>query len=177
MLAAARSGAASESTVTRSSPLDLFLLPLKFFGGARLRFLTGCLLLAGCLGWAQQNGLLSRSGLDQARTAAQAAKSGRVLAVLELAFPTEPNPLSLPFVGVWFTSIAPGIAGLVLIVFSLGRSWKAVIGSVLGATIMMLGPSLGVPGVAALGGADATSLILGLTVAVGLVLIPGGRGR
>ena len=85
--------------------------------------------------------------------------------------------MSLPFVGVWFTSIAPGIAGLVLIVFSLGRSWKAVIGSVLGATIMMLGPSLGVPGVAALGGADATSLILGLTVAVGLVLIPGGRGR
>ncbi|MFO0867549.1 MAG: protein kinase [Pirellulales bacterium] len=175
MLAAARSGSTKPHAGTSRSPLDIVLAPLRLACSGRMRFLAGCLLLAGCLAWAWQNGWLSRSGLEQARGAAQAAQSGRLLSVLELAFPTQPTPLSLPIVGSWFTSIAPGVAGLLLVVFSVGGSWRAAVGSMTGAALILLGPKLGVPGIAALGGAEATSLVLGIGVAVGLALLPGGR--
>jgi serine/threonine protein kinase len=175
MLAAARSGATKEQTSTQSSLASLVFWPIKVLLGARLRFLVGCFLLAGCLAWANQNGLLSRSGLDQAKAAAQAAKSGRMLSVLEFAFPTEPNALAWPLVGGWFTSIAPGIAGILLILLSLGRTWKSCLASIAGAGLILLGPALGIPGFNSLGGPEATSLVLGLIVAAVVTLIPVGR--
>ncbi|MFO0906077.1 MAG: serine/threonine-protein kinase [Pirellulales bacterium] len=176
MLATARSGQADASQRGASTSLTgLLLAPLKGIWGARARFLLGCLLLVGGLWWAHQNGLLSRSTLDQAKTAAAEAKSGRLLAVLDLAFPVESQPLPLPIVGRLFSSIVPGVAGAVLIVLSLGRGWKWPVGSAISAGLMLFGPSLGVPGIQALGGPEATCLVLGLTVAVGTFFSPIGR--
>ena len=80
------------------------------------------------------------------------------------------EPLRLPLVGRWFSSFAPGIAGAMLVFLAFFRGWKMSLFALPAAAVMVFGPSWGLPGIAALGGAPTTAIVLGLAVAgVGLV--------
>ncbi len=158
MLAEARSG----KFASQPQAGGFLKRAMGFFGGAKLRFLSGCVLLAGCLLWMRQLGLF-------------ASADGTIppLDTLNLLGPSE--PLKLPVVGVWFDSFNPGFAGLMLVFTAFFRGWKMSLFAIPAAVIMVCGPALGMPGVAALGGAHTTSLVIGGTIAaVGLVF---GRTR
>ncbi|HND54311.1 MAG TPA: hypothetical protein PLV92_17995, partial [Pirellulaceae bacterium] len=146
--------------------------------GAKMRFLAGCLLMAVCLIWAKQNGMLRQEVVDDVREAASQVEtkpSARLLGVLELLFPTEANPLPWPLIGRWFDSINPGVAGLVLVATSLlGRGLRTGLFAFAAAAVLIFGAALGVPGVAALGGAQATCFVIGLALGVAGVIL---RGR
>ncbi len=79
------------------------------------------------------------------------------------------EPLRLPLVGSWFSSLAPGVAGAMLVVLAFFRGWKMSLFALPAAALMVFGPSWGLPGIAVLGGATTTAIVLGLGVAPGLL--------
>ncbi|MEZ6109699.1 MAG: hypothetical protein R3C99_01400 [Pirellulaceae bacterium] len=174
MLADARSGKYSRHS--RSSVLAR-TFGLAFSG--KVRFLLGCLLLAGCVLWMKQNGWLSAEEVTSATM--QAVRDRNLTEVTAVAdgvvsdLATEQTDssksLALPLVGRLFDSFNPGVAGLLLIALSIFRGWRMSLFALPAAAIMVLGPSLGIPGVEALGGSHTTSLALGGAIgAVGLLL-------
>ena len=68
---------------------------------------------------------------------------------------------SLPF----FNSLNVGLAGGLLLVSSLFRGWPMSVFLLPAATIAMFGTNLGLPGVAAMGGAQETSAALAISLA------------
>lgn len=176
MLATARGSAVTPIGGNQASRRGGFgALGLLF--GSRIRLLAGCLLVAGCVVWAQQNGLLSSSSLRQVQATASQAGSERIAGFLELLFPSQTKPLGVPGIGTLFNSFNPGLAGLILIVLCLGRSPRTAFASLASAGILVLGPTLGIPGLQAIGGPAATCLALGLAMLVVLQLQPFGRAR
>ncbi len=158
MLAEARSGKYSRKA---NAPGILTRL-CGFICGPTLRFLLGCLLLGGCLFWMKRHGLLSST-----------PDAAELREAVHLLGPGEPLPI--PLIGQWFDSFNPGIAGLLLIFTACFRGWKMSLFALPAAAVMVLGPTLGVPGVAVLGGAHTSSLVIGAAIALaGLVL---GRTR
>lgn len=135
--------------------------PLAFALGGKMRFALGCLLILGCILWMNQVGWTEK--LSKAAEQAVAAQS---LEEVKRVPPADTQPLNWPVVGRFFDSFNPGVAGLVLVVLALFRGWKMSIFALPAAAIMFLGPALGIPGIGAMGGAHATSLVIGLAVAV-----------
>jgi hypothetical protein len=90
-----------------SGPLDLLL-------GARVRFIVGGLLIAGCAMWLRQNGLVEERPDLQAL---------RGLSAFIGAPSADTAPLQLPFVPQsvtrYFNSVNPGVAGLILVLSAL----------------------------------------------------------
>ncbi|MCA9155548.1 MAG: hypothetical protein KDA38_12205, partial [Planctomycetales bacterium] len=174
MLADARSGKYSRHS--RSSVLAR-TFGLAFSG--KVRFLLGCLLLGGCVLWMKQNGWLSAEEVtsatmqavrDRNLTEVTAVADG-VVSDLATQQTDSSKSLALPLVGRLFDSFNPGVAGLLLIALSIFRGWRMSLFALPAAAIMVLGPSLGIPGVEALGGSHTTSLALGGAIgAVGLLL-------
>ncbi len=141
--------------------------PVGFVLSGKVRFLVGCLLLAGCALWAHQNHLLSGAA-DRLRGVAAEAKQrdmGGLADNLRSGADFQAEPLRLPLVGRWFSSLAPGVAGAMLVVLAFFRGWKMSLFALPAAALMVFGPSWGLPGIAALGGAPATAIVLGLGVA------------
>jgi hypothetical protein len=141
--------------------------PAGFVLSGKVRFLLGCLLLAGCAMWAQQNQLLSGERL---RSVAAEAQQRNVGGLAKAGAEFRAEPLRLPLAGPWFTSFAPGVAGAMLVVLAFFRGWKMSLFALPAAAVMVFGPSWGLPGIAALGGAPSTAIVIGLAIAgVGLL--------
>ena len=75
------------------------------------------------------------------------------------------KPLAIPLVGGLFDSVNPGIAGAVLLFLGMFRGWKMSLFALPAAAIIVLGPSLGIPGIAMFGGSHASSAAIGLGIA------------
>ena len=129
--------------------------PVGFVLSGKVRFLVGCLLLAGCAMWAQQNHLLT-GATERLRSVAAEARQrdvGGLAKDLRSGAEFQAEPLRLPLVGRWFNSLAPGVAGAMLIFLAFFRGWKMSLFALPAAAVMVFGPSWGLPGIAALGGA------------------------
>jgi hypothetical protein len=105
------------------------------FGGST-RFILGAVLLLGCLAWLYKNDLLpSTTNFDESATYTSIWEKMQ-----------EAKPLSLPLPSVLlqiFNSMNPGVAGIILLLTSIWRSWKIGLLTIVGAAIMVIGPVTG----------------------------------
>jgi hypothetical protein len=138
MLAAAKSGAYKSK---RRRLAGTMLAPAAFLFGGKVRFLLGCLLVAGCALWASQN------EIDSVEKILRAWRGG------------ETEPLKLPILSLIFTSFNAGVAGVVLLFLGLFRGWKMSIFALPAAAAIVLGPMF-VPSM------SLVSLAVGLAIAV-----------
>ena len=178
MLAEARSA----GRATKSSNEKVLGVVSAAFG-SRMRFVVGCLLLTGCLFWVRQNELLDVNALkDATRTAVEGQATTAVgddAPTVEqpeqqiLKQPTgETKPLAVPVVGGLFNSFRPGVAGLLLIVSAFVSGAAMSVFAIPAAIVAWFGADLGVPGIEAIGGGQATSAAIGAGLVVaGFVFI------
>ncbi|CAN5887074.1 hypothetical protein BH23PLA1_BH23PLA1_26580 [soil metagenome] len=140
--------------------------------GARVRFLVGAVLLAGCLGWVHQNRLVSRGEIqDLAARSIAEQDPDAIRADLEtrgrtlLADAEAAGPLSLPpLPRSWtasFRDFNPGVMGLILLASSFVWGWRIGLFVFPAALIALFGPTLGVPDLGAISD-RALSLILAI---------------
>ncbi len=151
---------------------------INFFIGARARFIVGALLIAGCMLWMHQNGLMSGKEMTAQVKTAEDAKavaagywqrlSGEGTAALN--FPLLPDSIRQ-----WFNSITAGIAGLVLVIFAPFRGVKMSLFMIPAAAVILLGERLGLPKVGPIA-ADYTALAAGGVLLV-LALLFGRRRK
>lgn len=183
MLASARSGKPKSLTHKASRATSALLSQL--FGG-KLRFAIGAMLLAGCLMWANQNNLFDKAklsevskavtegttsltGSDKSLAASQAVTKEVTQKVGQILSKT--NPLAFPLVGGLFTSFAPGVMGVLVLLSSLVGSWRLTIPATVAAIITLLGPSLGVPGLGLSQGAVWLSCGIGVLILCAPILM------
>ncbi len=95
----------------------------SFFFGPRARFVVGALLVAGCLGWMDQNGLLPWDEIKQAADQAVQQQDVPDLSNLNVDLNKETKPLELALVPQLLTrmvsSFNAGVAGLLLVLSAL----------------------------------------------------------
>lgn len=167
MLAEARSG--QRESTPRAAARSL-LAPIGWFFGPRARFLVGGALLVGCLLWANQNGLLKREHAETIQSAVtqgvESRSAEQVSESLKANLSVETSPLRLPLVGDWFTTINPGVAGLVLIFSALFRGVRMTLFALPAAAVMVAAPVLAWPEVHVLPLAHSIGLAVGLAIAV-----------
>jgi hypothetical protein len=137
MLAEARAqGAAARQRRPRPNPVRL-LIRTAF--SPKVRFLAGAALLAACLVWADQNALLNvdkLSTLAEGNETVQTELLGRLANAKPLHVPTLPDNALAPL----FQSLAPGMAGILLILASFGSSRRFILFCTLGALVSFFGP-------------------------------------
>ena len=165
MLADAKKGAYQAK---RRRLIGTALSPVAFLFGGSVRFLLGCLLLAGCGMWARQNGLLSSEKVSEVRAAvttsvAQGDATNLTTAANQSA--EQLQTLPIPLVGPYLSSFNAGLAGLVLIFLGLFRGWKMSIFAYPAAALILLGASFGIPALISVPGLHLTSAAAGLVVA------------
>jgi serine/threonine protein kinase len=160
MLAEARGGKEPPQHILR----DTSNRWLNRFLGARVRFLLGACLTIACVLWMRQNNVVSGTQLRDAATAAFENRQLDGLSDVKLDV-LQTEPLKLPVIGRFFNSLNVGLAGGLLLVSSLFRGWPMSVFLLPAATVAMFGTHLGLPGVAALGGAQATSAALAIALA------------
>jgi 4-amino-4-deoxy-L-arabinose transferase-like glycosyltransferase len=122
-------------------------------------------LLVACLIWLKQNDLLKT---EHARTWLR-------LAIYDPADAPPTRPLNLLVVPervtrMLFNTIAPGLAGLVLLASSLWRSWLMGALVILAAAVIFAGAALGMPDLEPLGSHRASLAIGGLLAVLALTL-------
>jgi serine/threonine protein kinase len=166
MLADAKKGAYESK---RQRLAGAALSPLAMLLGPKMRFLVGCLLIAGCAVWARQNGFVTRENLESVKAAVETSvqdQSAASLASAAQAIGEQPTTeLAIPLVGKYLSSFNAGIAGLLLIVLGLFRGWKMSLFALPAAALMVLGPTLGIPAVIPLSTVHVSSLVAGLVIA------------
>lgn len=145
------------------------LSPLTMLLGPKMRFLLGCLLIAGCALWARQNGLVSRENLENVKAAVQTSVQEQSTSTLAGAAQSigqqQTTDLAIPVVGKYLSSFNAGAAGLVLVVLGMFRGWKMSLFALPAAAVMVLGPTLGIPAIIPLPTVHVTSLGAGLVIA------------
>jgi serine/threonine protein kinase len=164
MLQQARSGKPKSLATIASKTTGAILKQLV---GAKLRFVVGALMIAGCTLWAQQNNLLNAESLEKIKASAsnltQTELTNPDSAETETPAPTEPGdspvvqnkqtmadtkPLQLPIIGAWFNSFAPGFIGLMVLGSGIMISgWRYSLFAIPAAGLTLLGPDLGVPSI------------------------------
>jgi eukaryotic-like serine/threonine-protein kinase len=127
--------AAPHTEPVRSKPILPVLLGLPF--GSTTRFFVGAALLGLCLLWMNKENLLPSSTLsDEAQVASRLWKTTQA--------DSQVTPLKLPLVpdavNAAVSSINAGIAGLVVLLSILWRSWKIGFLVLLGAAVAVVGP-------------------------------------
>lgn len=180
MLATARSGK-PQTKIARASRATGQLLEQMI--GGKLRFAIGVILLVGCAMWANQNQLFNKEKLTQVGSALQSsaeklAKTGTDIGEGQAVATKvgqqmgnligKTKPLDFPMIGSLFTSFAPGIIGLLIMLSSLVGSWRLTIPAVLAAAATLLGPMLGLPSF----GLENGAAWLGCVIGVALLLLP-----
>ena len=165
MLEEARSGKHSQkSAMTTISPI------LNMVAGPKVRFVIGGLLLAGCILWMRQNGLISTDKvIDTAVDLAKDAESAATNLATDVSSNADTTkPLQLPVLGTigMFNSLNPGAAGLILIFSAMFGGWRMSIFMIPATAIICFGTGLGIPGIEAIGGPQMTSFVIGLAIAV-----------
>ena len=143
--------------------------------GAKLRFLCGVALLLGCVAWANQNGLLDASKLEEVSKVNLGPNFQGQANEIAATFAKElksTKALQWPIVGGWFTSFAPGMMGLLLIGSALIYGWRYSIFAISAGAITLLGPGLMIePVLGSMQGASWLAFGLGfLILVVGLAL-------
>jgi eukaryotic-like serine/threonine-protein kinase len=162
----------------RASVFDVVL-------GSRVRFLAGAVLLAGCVVWMYQNGMLADENVARMKTDVakvqdiNKAREVGAKTVGELATKAKgAKPLRIPMVPsaatTLFKDFNPGVAGLLLIASAFFSGWRLTLFVVPAAAIIVLGRSLGLPDLGPIK-AEWSSLAVGLGVAVIGVLFARGR--
>ncbi|MFO0425196.1 MAG: protein kinase domain-containing protein [Planctomyces sp.] len=138
MLAQARTGKVQSGGFRMRNGLA-WLLP-----GAMFRFLLGASLLVLCGLWARENDLLTSEKLQQAVEVAKEIKSSEGkpdLAALQNRIGDQKvtKPLSLPVIGSYFNSFAPGVIGLFVVLSAAISGWKMSIPAIaaVGVTLML----------------------------------------
>jgi hypothetical protein len=166
MLAEAKKGAYQAK---RQRMVGTALSPLTMMLGGKMRFLLGCLLIAGCALWARQNNLVTAAAGEQLKAAAQTSMQGQDATALAGTAqslgqqPTTDLPILLG--GKYLSSFNAGVAGLVLVVLGCFRGWKMSLFALPAAAVMVFGPSLGIPAIIDLQSVHVTSLGIGLVIA------------
>jgi serine/threonine protein kinase len=132
------------------SPLSALLGLLL---GAKVRFVLGAALLAGCLIWMDQNGLIhwdKLKALGQHLARKKELQGANLQGVVETQA-TEIRALKLPMVPAMLTdlfdSFNPGVAGLILLISGFFRGWRMSLLVLPGAALAFVGHRLGVPDV------------------------------
>lgn len=158
--------------------------PLDMVFGPRPRFLVGAALVAGCLLWMHQNGIVSGKHLEQLKAAAQKTietkDAGALtdLKELQIDTPTRTEPLKLPAIPRaitrWFDSFNPGVAGFILIASAFFRGSRMSLFAAPAAAIALFGPAFAPARVAGIDSHYAAMALGGAVFAVGLAL---GRRR
>lgn len=143
MLAEAKSGAGSK---TKRQLPGFVTTPLTLVLSGKVRFILGCLLIAGCALWAKQNELVSS---DQLKSVAQDVSKNLKTAELQNIAQTvklqTAKQLDFPIVGKYFDSWYPGIAGVMLVVLGVFRGWRMSLFALPAAAAIVLGPAFGLP--------------------------------
>ena len=180
MLAAARSGKPQTKMARASRATGQLLNQLV---GGKLRFAVGALLLVGCAMWANQNQLFNKEKLTQVGSALQSsaeklAKTGSDIGEGQAVATKvgqqvgnligKTKPLDFPMIGSYFTSFAPGIIGLLIMLSSLVGSWRLTIPALSAAAVTLLSPMLGLPSF----GLEHGAAWLGCAIGVALLLLP-----
>ena len=175
MLADARSGKYRRRPLAErlEGPFDLLL-------GNHVRLMLGCLLIAGCTLWAQQNGIFDTVSVEKIRDVATTTVDQGGTSVSDAAkqigiSSDQTQPLNWPIVGSWFDSFGSGVAGLILLVTALFRGWRMSLFALPAAVVAWLGPSLGIPPIPGWCDAQITSILAG--VGIGIIGILFGRTR
>jgi hypothetical protein len=142
----------------RPGPVEVLL---QMVTGSGVRLLLGAALLVSSLYWLNERGLLPGSGeLEEAWRWQQLWEKGQTVPPLEV--PQVPEVVLRAV-----CSLGAAIAGLVLVVSAVWRSWKIGLLTLLGAAVMVVGPVSGhVPVDAPLG-----SFLLCLTAGGALMLL------
>ena len=154
MLADARRGAYQPK---KNRMLGLAASPLTFALGGKMRFLLGCLLIAGFAMWVKMNPDVFKLGHMKAAATniAESVKTGDVKAATDTVKGSVANTskdaavakdLPIPVLGHVLSGTSAGIAGLVLVILGLFRGWKMSIFALPAAAIILFGSSLGIPG-------------------------------
>ena len=147
--------------------LDLLL-------GARTRFIIGALLMAACLVWMKQNGMLPGARFKSVIEHGDGGAAAGLVGDIARTSKEQTAPLKLPLLpkGVaarLFNSFNPALAGLLLIVSTLVPGPRIALFVVPAAAIVMVGHVLGLPSVGSIRGEY-------MSMAVGGALA-GGPGR
>jgi serine/threonine protein kinase len=121
--------------------------------GAKVRFVLGAALVAGCLMWIHQNDLIKWEKLQALgqQIAQKKELQGANLGEMVETQATEIKPLQLPMVPAFLTdlfdSFNPGVAGLILLISGFFRGWRMSLLVLPGAALAFLGHRCGVPDV------------------------------
>jgi hypothetical protein len=141
--------------------------------GAQMRFLVGAVLLAGCAGWAYQNGLIP--GQEIQKLAGEALEHQDVpdTSGVHIDLARQTQPLSLPLVPAVVTNLFDGFnsgaAALILLLSIFFRGWRIALFAWPAALVAFAGHRLGIPALGPLS-APVVSMIAGAVLAVpGLV--------
>ncbi len=144
---------------------------LAIAAGPKVRFLLGSLLIAGCVLWMRQVGMLS--GDKVIDVIAEGYKSGADGVVGTISTDVgeksgADDALEIPMLGRinLFHSLNPGGAGLILVFSALFAGWRMSIFVLPAAVIICFGEFMGIPGIDAIGGVQMSAFVIGLAVAV-----------
>ena len=99
--------------------------PIRLLIGPEMRLVIGTILIGGCAWWLHRNGLLAKFPSPEV-----------------FSLPSGAEALPLPFVGKMFTSYAPGVGGLILLISTVFRKRKIVLLSWPAAAAAVAGPML-----------------------------------
>jgi hypothetical protein len=139
----------------------------------RTRFVMGAILLAGCLAWMHQNGIMDEEAMRRGRELLDQydladMRSGRLPPLIVI--PETTRPLRLPAVPEqftrWFNSFQPAAAAAILILSAFIPGLRISFFVIPAALIIVAGQHLGIPPIAVLGGHHGTNLALGVALAV-----------
>lgn len=141
--------------------------------GSRMRFIVGCLLVVGCLLWVRQNDLFSPDDLKTAGSDLMEGKTASIKDTLEAGNAKKSEPLKLPLIGALFSSFAPGVAGLLLLISTFVSGVRMSLVAIPAALVVLFGQHFGIPGIEAIGGPQTTCYAIGaILVVAGILLLP-----
>ena len=182
MMLEARAGKPAKASFAKRS----LQLALGQALGGKMRFVLGAFLLAGFSLWTQQNELFSTQTFEQVRNVGAAASetegstidkaNAALRSTAELGkslFRTDTKPLRLPIIGGLFQNFTPAFAGLLLIFSSFAGGWLLSLTMLPAVGLMLIGPSVGIPGLGEWVSPQTIAIILGSIVAtIGYWLTP-----
>ncbi len=136
---------------------------LMLIMGPLQRALIGALLIAGCLLWMWQNGLMAR--VPEVRAPEDAAKILQAEDAAPLRFTGVPDVVTK-----WFNGYGAAVAGLLMLIASSLPNWKAAVVMPIAAAVAWLGPSFGVPDAASFTAAQLSMAAGGVIGLLGMLV-------
>jgi hypothetical protein len=134
-----------------------------------MRFLAGAVLLAGCAGWAHQNGLIPGQEIQKLAGEALERQDVPDVSGVHIDLARETRPLSLPLVPAAVTDLFDGFnsgaAALILLLSIFFRGWRIALFAWPAAVVAFAGHRLGIPALGPLS-AQTVSMLAGAALAL-----------